>query len=187
VLDFAAQTKPATAIGALWCLVNQRRNWFGRSRERYAGLNEPERGTRAQSQRFDDVLIPCGLALGVPRQAGRLPMSEDIASPPSLFVRRFGSGSPLIARAVCGLGLSPAVLESDGNETTRIDMTAITTAVHCVILRIASSHPGGIRCASKTPRPAPRSLHTGRHLLPGYSQINTVVWIKEGTSLSHSN
>jgi hypothetical protein len=39
----------------------------------YAGLNEPVRGTRAQSQRFDDVLIPCGLALGVPWQAGRLP------------------------------------------------------------------------------------------------------------------
>ena len=74
-----------------------------------------------------------------------------------------GSRSPLIARAVCGLGLSPAVLEGDGNETTRIDVTAITTAVHCVILRIASSHPGGhsirtqnsqARSAFPTHRPA---------------------------------
>jgi hypothetical protein len=93
-------------------------------------------------------------------------------------IARIGRRSPLIARfKVCGFGLRPIVLQSNGSEIARIEQTAITTAAHFVVLRIACFlHIPSARSPSKTPRPAARSLRS-RHLPPGYSQIDTVVWI----------
>jgi hypothetical protein len=49
-----------------------------------------------------------------------------------------GRRPPLIARfEICGFGLRPIVLQSDGYEITRIEPTAITTAAHFDLLRIA--------------------------------------------------
>ena len=48
--------------------------------------------------------------------------------------------SPLITRfTVCGFGLRPTVLESDGKEITRNETPAVTKAAHLIVLRIASS------------------------------------------------
>jgi hypothetical protein len=92
----------------------------------------PEHGTRAPSQRFDDVLIPCGLALGVPRQAGSLPMSEDIASSPSLFVKRFGSGRKIKRQHILDL------VSGSSAGITRQDLAAaLGSTTNCVSVMIS--------------------------------------------------
>jgi hypothetical protein len=91
---------------------------------------------------------------------------------------RIGRRSPLITRfTVCGFGLRPTVLESDGKEITRNETPAVTTATHLIVLRIASSTSRQREQNSQTG--CAFHTHEAGIYCRLYSQAKTVIWFQK--------